>query len=288
MQQENSAWGKKWPAPAKINLLLNIIGQRADGYHLLQTVFQLVDWCDWLTFHSVDTSSITLRNSIFGVSEATNLAIQAANLLRQETGGTKGVCIEIEKNLPLGGGLGGGSSDAATTLLVLNHLWGLDLTVSRLMQLGLQLGADVPVFVNGYAAWAEGVGEKLVKIDIPEKWLIMLKPDCSVSTKEIFSSKNLTRDSKPIKIVDFINGQQQNDCLEVVCGLYPQVKQALLDLSAFSVPRLTGTGACVFAQFDSKASAQIAYKSLSNNWQVYLVKGLNKSPLLEKLYSNFI
>lgn len=183
----------------------------------------------------------------------------------------------------MGGGLGGGSSDAATTLLVLNKLWKINLPIEKLMQLGLQLGADVPVFVYGFAAWAEGVGEKLDKITVPEQWVVIIKPDCHVDTKEIFSRKDLTRNSKSIKMSDFLTGQTQNDCAAVVCKLYQSVEQALLALSEFSEARLTGTGACVFAQFDSKESAQNAYQALKPEWQVYLSKGMNESLLSQKL-----
>lgn len=282
-QNKQSAWMEKWPAPAKLNLMLRITGQREDGYHLLQTVFQFVDLCDWITFHPVDNGRVSLYKTIPGVPELDDLTIRAANLLKAETGCAHGVCIEVEKNLPMGGGLGGGSSDAATTLVVLNELWGLGLTTERLMKLGLALGADVPIFVYGYSSWAEGVGEKLEKIDIPEQWVVIVKPDCHVNTKEIFSAKDLTRNSKSITIGDFITGQHQNDCLDVVRERYQSVKDALVDLSDFSEARLTGTGACVFAQFDSEDAAVDAYKSLKDKWQVYLAKGVNESPLFSKL-----
>lgn len=278
-----SAWQQKWPAPAKLNLMLRIVGRRADGYHLLQTVFQFIDLCDWLTFHPDDSGMIWLKNPIPGVPEATDLTVRAANLLKTESGCNHGVCIEVEKNLPMGGGLGGGSSDAATTLLVLNKLWNLNFSTEKLMQLGLRLGADVPVFVYGFSAWAEGVGELLVKITVPEQWVVVIKPDCHVDTKEIFSTKDLTRDSKPITISDFLAGQHQNDCLDVVSKLYQSVENALVDLSGFSEARLTGTGACVFAQFDCEADAVKAYKVLKNKWQVYIAKAINKSPVLTKL-----
>jgi 4-diphosphocytidyl-2-C-methyl-D-erythritol kinase len=183
----------------------------------------------------------------------------------------------------MGGGLGGGSSDAATTLVVLNQLWKLGLTQERLMKLGLELGADVPVFVFGHAAWAEGVGEKLEKIEVPEKWVVIIKPDCHVDTREIFLTKDLTRDSKSITITGFLAGQYQNDCLDVVCKLYQPVENAMVDLAAFSEARLTGTGACVFAEFDSKELAREAYNALSQEWRVYLVRGLNNSPLIDRL-----
>jgi len=278
-----SAWAEKWPAPAKLNLMLRITGQRSDGYHLLQTVFQFIDLCDWLTFHPVDDGRVSLQKPMPGVPEADDLIVKAARLLKAETGCQQGVCIEVEKNLPMGGGLGGGSSDAATTLVVLNSLWGLQLSMEKLMGLGLTLGADVPVFVYGYSSWAEGVGEKLERIDIPEQWFVVIKPNCHVDTKEVFLSKDLTRNSKSIRIADFIAGQHQNDCLGVVRERYQSVKDALVELSEFSEARLTGTGACVFAQFDSEKAAASAYRSLREKWQVYLVRGVNESPLFSKL-----
>ena len=283
-QSSKSTWAEKWPAPAKLNLMLRIVGQRADGYHLLQTVFQFIDLYDWIVFHPVDDGRVSLANTIPGVPELDDLTVRAANLLKIEAGCRSGVRIEVEKNLPMGGGLGGGSSDAATTLVVLNKLWGLQLSFEKLMTLGLSLGADVPVFISGYAAWAEGVGEKLEKISPDEQWVVVIKPECHVNTKEIFSAKNLTRNSKSIKIADFIAGQHQNDCVEVVCQRYPSVRDALVALSEFSEARLTGTGACVFAQFDSKQEAINAYQSLEKSgWRVYLAKGLNESPLFSKL-----
>lgn len=276
-------WDKKWPAPAKINLMLRITGQREDGYHLLQTVFQLVDWCDWLTFQPLDNGQVRLLSPITGVPEETDLSVRAAKILQQAAGCQQGVLIELEKNLPMGGGLGGGSSDAATTLHALNQLWGLNLSLEKLMELGLQLGADVPVFVFGHAAWAEGVGERLKKIEPQEKWLVIIKPECHVDTKEIFSLKDLTRNSKSITMADFISGQHQNDCLDVVRDLYQPVADALVDLAFFAEARLTGTGACVFAQFDSEELAQQAFDALRGKWQTYLSKGMNRSPLLDIL-----
>jgi 4-diphosphocytidyl-2-C-methyl-D-erythritol kinase len=280
---KQSEWAEKWPAPAKLNLMLRIVGQRPDGYHLLQTVFQFIDLCDWITFHPVADGRVSLQKTIPGVAEADDLTVRAALLLKAVTGCGAGVRIEVEKNLPMGGGLGGGSSDAETTLVVLNQLWNLQLSQEKLMELGLSLGADVPVFVYGYSSWAEGIGEKLERINVPEQWVVVIKPECHVDTKEIFSAKNLTRNSKSIKIADFIAGQHQNDCVEVVSQRYQSVKDALVDLSAFSEARLTGTGACVFAQFDSEAAAVIAFESLKAKWRTYLSKGVNKSPLFSKL-----
>lgn len=283
MPEGGSGWGEPWPAPAKLNLMLRIVGRRADGYHLLQTVFQMTELCDWLTFLPDATGRVGLEAPTPGVPEHDDLSVRAALLLKRETGYSGGVRIRIDKNLPMGGGLGGGSSDAATTLVVLNRLWGLDLPVERLMLLGLQLGADVPVFVFGQTAWGEGVGEDLQAITVPEQWLVIVKPDCHVNTGQIFSAEGLTRDSKPIKMSDFFEGDCQNDCTEMVCALYPQIREALLTLSGYGNARLTGTGACVFACFADQASAEAAYAELKEQWVVYLTKGVNRSPLYQKL-----
>lgn len=281
MTNENKIfnWGTKYPAPAKLNLMLRIVGQREDGYHLLQTVFQFVELCDWLTFLPSDSDEVVLENEISGVENSDNLIVRAANSLKSETGFSGGVRIRLEKNLPMGGGLGGGSSDAATTLVVLNSLWDLQLSREKLMELGLTLGADVPIFVFGHTAWAEGVGEKITQIDVKEQWVLILKPDCHVNTKEIFSAKDLTRNSKSITIDGFNAGQVQNDCLGVVCKHYEAIEKALCDLSVFSEARLTGTGACVFALFDSEGLAIEAELTLKDKWQTYLTKSCNKSPL---------
>jgi 4-diphosphocytidyl-2-C-methyl-D-erythritol kinase len=281
-----SGWGDKWPAPAKLNLMLRITGRRQDGYHLLQTVFQMLELCDWLSFFPVDDGSVTLKCPIPGVPEQDDLTVRAAKLLKKHTGCTQGVCIGVEKNLPMGGGLGGGSSDAATTLVVLNRLWGLGLSVNQLMLLGLELGADVPVFVFGHSAWAEGVGEQLQAITLPEHWFVIIKPECHVNTKEIFCAEELTRDSKPIRMSDFLAGDGRNDCTQVVCKFYQPVKSALEALSLYSEAKLTGTGACVFAQFDSKDAAEAAFNALSDDWLVFLAKGLNQSPLYKILEKN--
>ncbi|OAI28776.1 4-(cytidine 5'-diphospho)-2-C-methyl-D-erythritol kinase [Methylomonas koyamae] len=276
-------WGEKWPAPAKLNLMLRITGRRADGYHLLQTVFRFIDLCDWISFSPSVDGRVRLRNPIPGVPESDDLTVRAARLLKEYTGCAEGVWIEIEKNLPMGGGLGGGSSDAATTLLVLNRLWGLGLSLETLMELGLRLGADVPVFVFGRAAWAEGVGEKLVAVSVPDRWVVVVKPDCHVDTRQIFLADGLTRNSKPITMTDFLAGDARNDCLSVVGDLYPTITEAIEALSQFGVARLTGTGACVFAEFDSEDLARRAFIELGEVWQVYLAKGVDRSPLHAKL-----
>jgi 4-diphosphocytidyl-2-C-methyl-D-erythritol kinase len=282
-QSEQRGWQVKWPAPAKLNLMLRIVGQRPDGYHLLQTVFQFVEWCDWLVFHPAYDSRVGLCSPTAGIPEQDDLIVRAANLLKQATGCTRGVRIVVEKNLPMGGGLGGGSSDAATTLVVLNELWNTQLSTTELMALGLQLGADVPVFVRGSAAWAEGVGEELQDLVLPERWVIILRPACHVDTKEIFIAKELTRNSKRITIADFIAGQQNNDCLAVVRKLYQPVSDALDDLSVYADAKLTGTGACVFAEFSSEEEARIAFAALSGKWQAHLTKGNNKSLLFAEI-----
>lgn len=283
MRNDPSLWREKWPAPAKLNLMLRIVGRRDDGYHLLQTVFQLIDLCDWLTFHPADNGRVFLKRPIPGVPEDQDLTVRAAKLLQQETGCKQGVCIEVDKNLPMGGGLGGGSSDAATTLVVLNELWNLGLSVERLMRLGVTLGADVPVFVNGCSAWGEGVGDILENISLPQQWFVVVKPDCHVVTREIFCAEGLTRDSKSITIADFMSGQQNNDCLGVVRSRYQPIDEALGALSEFGRAKLTGTGACVFVRFDDYSAAKSVVDALAGKWEVYLAKGVNVSPLQQKL-----
>ncbi len=284
-QTSADGWGEPWPAPAKINLMLRIVGRREDGYHLLQTVFQVLEFCDYLVFHPLEQDVVQLLNPIPGVAEAEDLTVRAARLLKTETNCQKGVAIEIDKQLPMGGGLGGGSSDAATTLVVLNQLWDLGLSSEKLMELGLRLGADVPFFIFGKSAWAEGVGEALDAIDVPEKWVVIIKPGDHVNTGLIFNNKNLTRDSKPITIADFLAGSQSNDCLGVVRDIYQSVDQALKELSCYAEARLTGTGACVFALFDSEREAKKAFSELQPKWKVYLTRCVNKSPLYLKLSS---
>lgn len=279
----NSGWGETWPAPAKLNLLLRIIGRRGDGYHLLQTVFQFIDLADQITFYPRRDGQVRLQAPLPGIAEADDLAVRAARLLKYNSRSSEGVDIEIEKLLPIGGGLGGGSSDAATTLVVLNRLWKLGYTMQELMDLGLQLGADVPIFVYGQAAWAEGVGEKVQPIDPPESWYLLLVPPCQVATGKIFSSGNLTRDNKPITITGFYSGMNRNDCLGVVSEMYPDVGRALETLSRYGDARLTGTGSCVFLVCDERDSAFEIAAELKKQYTVYVVKGCNRSPLHSKL-----
>ncbi|MDT8407824.1 MAG: 4-(cytidine 5'-diphospho)-2-C-methyl-D-erythritol kinase [Methylococcales bacterium] len=270
---------ERWAAPAKLNLLLKVVGRREDGYHLLQTVFQFLDWCDWITFEPEPTGIVTLAKPLCGVAEAEDLTVRAARLLLAETDVRAGVRIGVEKNLPMGGGLGGGSSDAATTLVALNALWGLGLSKADLMRLALRLGADVPVFVFGHAAWAEGVGELLTEIKPDECWAVVLRPACHIDTGEVFRSDLLTRNSKPVTITDFSEGLADNDCLPAVKVLYPEVAKAMSVLSRYGESRLTGTGSCVFVLFPEKEKAAQAFQELRAQWNVCLVKTLNCSPL---------
>lgn len=245
------------PAPAKLNLFLHITGRRADGYHQLQTIFQLIDRCDWLTFDARNDGQITL-SSRMDVPHEDNLIVKAAKRLQQHTGCQQGANITLEKYLPMGGGIGGGSSDAATTLLALNHLWQTGLNIDQLAALGLKLGADVPVFVRGRNAWAEGVGEQLTAIDLPQKRYIVLKPDCFIGTSDLFSQETLTRNT-PITTFAAYRSQPalcRNDCEPVAKVLFSPVAEALAYLNAFGSARLTGTGACVFMPLNASIDAK--------------------------------
>ena len=270
-----------WPAPAKLNLFLHITGRREDGYHLLQTVFQFLDYGDTLYFTPRDDGEVRRISPLPGVAEAQDLTIRAAKLLKEASGCQQGIDIEVEKRLPMGGGLGGGSSDAATTLVALNHIWKLGFTSEQLAQLGLQLGADVPVFVHGHAAWAEGVGENLTPVSPPEPWYLVLIPDVSVSTAEIFNAPQLTRDTPAIKIRDFLAGQGINVCQETVAKRYPAVAESLAWLNQHGKAIMTGTGACVFAAFETRQQAEAVLAAMPEKWKGFVAKGLNLSPLRE-------
>ncbi len=275
--------GEGWPAPAKLNLMLRIVGRRDSGYHELQTVFQFIDRRDELHYKLRDDGQIHLPTPAPGVKPEQDLCYRAAKLLQQVTGCPKGVDIRLDKHLPMGGGLGGGSSDAATTLVALNHLWRTGLTSAELQTLGLQLGADVPIFIHGHAAWAEGVGERFESLDPPRHWYLILVPDCHVSTAEVFAQPDLTRHSPRIKIRDFLGGDCRNDCLPVVRRRHPQIAAALDWLNQFAEPRLTGTGACVFAAFAEEQQARAALQALPANLLGFVSRGINRSPLLERL-----
>jgi 4-diphosphocytidyl-2-C-methyl-D-erythritol kinase len=272
-----------WPAPAKLNLFLHITGRREDGYHLLQTVFQFLDYGDSLSFQTSDSGLIHLLTPLPGVAAAEDLTVRAATLLQRESHCSLGVDIRIDKRLPMGGGLGGGSSDAATTLVALNHLWGIGLPVERLAELGLQLGADVPVFVRGQAAWAEGVGEKLTPVTLPEPWFLVLIPAAHVATGEIFNAPELTRDCHGITIRDFLGGHGENVCQPLVAKRYPAVAEALDWLGNYAKAMMTGTGGCVFAAFETETRAREVFEKRPEHWQGFVARGLNRSPLLARL-----
>ncbi len=272
---------ESWPAPAKLNLFLHVTGRRADGYHLLQTVFQFIDQCDRLSFEIRGDGLVRRVTDLAGVRSENDLAVRAATLLQQRAGCSLGADIHIEKNLPMGGGLGGGSSDAATTLHALNTLWGLDLPRNVLLELALQLGADVPVFVAGHAAWAEGVGEVLTPVELAEPWYVVIAPPCQVNTAEIFQAPELTRDCQEITIGSFLSGQGGNVFEALVRRRHPQVDEALNWLASYAPARMSGTGACVFAAFDHAVEAHKVYGERPPGWQGFVARGVNRSPLLD-------
>jgi 4-diphosphocytidyl-2-C-methyl-D-erythritol kinase len=268
-----------YPAPAKLNLFLHVVGQRPDGYHLLQTVFRFVDYGDSLSFVVRDDGAIRRMNPLPGLDAEQDLTVRAARLLQQETGCRRGADVVLEKRLPMGGGLGGGSSDAATTLLALNRLWNLNLSRQTLQELGLHLGADVPVFIFGESAFAEGVGEKLQPVALPAAWYVVLVPPVAVPTAEIFASRELTRDTKPIKMLDFSTGWGHNDLEPVVCRKYPQVAECLAWLKRFGDARMSGSGACVFAGFPSEEEAHRVFSRKPATMAGFVAKGLDRHPL---------
>ncbi|MFN2360090.1 MAG: 4-(cytidine 5'-diphospho)-2-C-methyl-D-erythritol kinase [Marinobacter sp.] len=279
--------GLSLPSPAKLNLFLHILGRRSDGYHELQTLFQFLDYGDTITLTPRADRRIVLEQSVPGVANEDNLVIRAARHLAATTDTVvSGVSISIDKQLPMGGGLGGGSSNAATTLLGLNRLWGLNRSLDQLAELGLALGADVPVFVRGHAAWGEGVGERLTEATPPEDWFVVIKPPCDISTKEIFSEQGLTRDTPGIKIAPAFEGdasRYRNDCEDVVRRLYPEVHQGLEWLAQFGPARLTGTGACIFGRFPTESAARIIWESKPSGVTGFVAQGVNISPLHKKL-----
>ena len=267
------------PAPAKLNLMLHILGRRADGYHELQTLFQFLDYGDELSFSLRDDGQIRLHTDLPGVDHDSNLIVRAARLLQRESGCTLGADIELTKRLPMGGGIGGGSSDAATTLVGLDHLWRLDLGEDRLAELGLALGADVPVFVRGHAAFAEGVGERLQPVDLEEPWFLVLAPQVSVSTAEIFADPELTRNTPAITVRSLLAGGGHNDCQPVVERRYPEVRNALSLLNKFVPASMTGTGACVFGSFPNEGEADKVRRQLPASLPSFVARGRNVSML---------
>jgi len=266
-------------APAKLNLFLHVVGRRGDGYHLLQTLFRFIDLSDTLRFILREDGGVHRTSSLDGVPEDQDLCVRAARLLQKECGCPLGVDIAVEKRIPMGGGLGGGSSDAATTLLALNKLWKLGLTRERLMQLGLQLGADVPVFIFGENAFAEGVGEQLQAYPQPDAWFVVLFPPVHVPTAQIFARPELTRDTISLKIRDLSTHRLRNDLQPVVCKLYPEVERHLAWLGQFAPAMMTGSGACVFAGFGDEAGARAVLQKLPPDMRGIVARGLPHHPL---------
>ncbi len=267
------------PAPAKLNLFLHITGQRDDGYHTLQTVFQLLDFGDELTLERREDPVLTLSPTIPKLAPEDNLIIKAARLLQKDSGCALGANIHLEKRLPMGGGIGGGSSDAATALLGLNKLWNLNYSLKDLAALGVALGADIPVFIHGHSAWAEGIGENLQVIELPELWYLVLTPNCHVSTADIFSHKDLTRDTSDITVAAFLEQGGRNDCQPLVRQLYSAVNEALEWLGQYGQAQMTGTGACVFAPFESASDAEAVLAKAPKDLQGFVAKAVNRSPV---------
>ncbi|WP_067102056.1 4-(cytidine 5'-diphospho)-2-C-methyl-D-erythritol kinase [Marinomonas atlantica] len=271
------------PSPAKLNLFLHITSRRSDGYHELQTLFQFLDLSDELSFTLTDNPDISLIPEINGVDHEDNLIVKAARLLEAHKKTHQGIAISISKILPMGGGLGGGSSNAATTLLALNTLWNCDLSLEELAHLGKQLGADVPIFVFGHSAFAEGIGEVLTKTNPDTPYYLLLKPNCEVPTGQIFTDKYLTRDTPAIRISHALKLEGHNDCLDVARRLYPEVDEAFLWLTTFGNAKLTGTGACLFLACESIDEAKRVKNYAPEKWQTWVCRGCNTSPTLDVL-----
>lgn len=274
------------PAPAKLNLFLHVNGHRSDGYHLLQTVFQLIDRCDYLDAEVTDDRRITRTNDVPGVPEDSDLIVRAARLLQQHTNSQLGARLTLHKTLPMGGGLGGGSSDAATTLMALNALWQTGLSQQELMRISVQLGADVPFFLFGENAFAEGIGEDLQPVQTPDCWYVVIEPGVHVPTPAIFSSDLLTRDTKPVKITDFPADEfvkWKNDLQSVACLLYPEVDKAVKWLNQFGAAKMTGSGACVFCAVSDESEADKIITQHEGSWKLWKAKSLSIHPMMKKL-----
>jgi 4-diphosphocytidyl-2-C-methyl-D-erythritol kinase len=283
MERSAVNWSASWPAPAKINLFLHVVGRRADGYHLLQTVFRFIDLADTLRFAPRDDGRIVLATPTPGVPPEQDLVVRAATALREAVkvgaGATVGVTISLEKRIPMGGGLGGGSSDAATVLVALNHLWGCGLSREALQAIGLKLGADVPVFVHGRNCFAEGIGEEFTDVAAPDEWYLLTMPQVAVPTPEIFRSPLLRRDAPAIAPADWRPGLGANDLEPVACALYPEVARHLAWLRRHGDARMTGSGACCFVPFPTEAAAQAVRHLLPADMPGFVVRGLQKHPL---------
>lgn len=274
-----------YPAPAKLNLFLHIVGRRSDGYHLLQSVFRFIDFGDELSFAVREDGQINHLQPLPGVEPERDLCVRAARLLQHHSGCRLGADITLSKKLPLGGGLGGGSSDAATTLLVLNHLWQTGLSRRELQQLGLALGADVPVFIFGQSAFAEGVGEILHPVELDCPWYVVLQPPVHVSTPQVFADEGLTRDTEIIRMRDFKSARTRNDLQPTACRLYPEIRQHMDWLEQYAPARMTGSGACVFAEFTSEYAARDVMQNIPDTMSGFVAKGLQYHPLYRMVQS---
>ncbi|MGE9656884.1 4-(cytidine 5'-diphospho)-2-C-methyl-D-erythritol kinase [Snodgrassella alvi] len=282
MNKSPAADARNFLVPAKLNLDLRIVGRRADGYHLLESIFTLIELYDHIWFSVNQTGCIKLHTPTDGITEEQDLCVRAARLLSGHTGTEYGVDIWLEKQIPVGGGLGGGSADAAVVLMVLNRLWQLNLSKTELLQLGVRLGADVPFFIFGQSAFARGIGEQLSPISLPKQWYVIIKPPVHVSTPKIFAHKDLTRDSKPRIMPHFQAGQHwRNDMQSVVLAEYPAVKAAFDVLAEYGSPMMSGSGACVFLSFDSESAAQAVYNKVSCAHQAYCVASLARHPFYQ-------
>jgi len=270
-------------APAKLNLMLHITGRRDDGYHLLETVFQFIDLADHIEFNANDEGSIERLPGNSPVDAEDDILVTTATLLQSRFQVDKGVSIGIDKRIPVGGGLGGGSSDAAACLLALNRLWELDLSLDQLAGIGLELGADVPVFVRGRAAWASGIGEVLQAIELEQPIYLVIDPKVAVSTAQIFAAQELTRNCDPLTIRAFLRGSGRNVCEPVVRNLYPQVGAAIDWLSQYATARMSGTGACVFAAIDSLEQAEVVKSQVPRQWEAYITRAMNYNPVHQQL-----
>ncbi|MCX9573457.1 4-(cytidine 5'-diphospho)-2-C-methyl-D-erythritol kinase [Vibrio cholerae] len=272
-----------WPSPAKLNLFLYITGRRANGYHDLQTLFQFLDHGDELTITANNSGNITLSPALADVALEDNLIYKAAMALKNAAQSPLGADIQLHKVLPMGGGIGGGSSNAATTLVALNYLWQTGLSDNQLAEIGLALGADVPVFTRGFAAFAEGVGEELSAVEPEEKWYLVVRPAVSIATKDIFTHPQLMRNTPKRDLASLLATPYENDCEKIVRSLYPEVDKQLSWLLQYAPSRLTGTGSCVFAEFSSRKDAQAVFAQLSDNVLAFVAQGRNVSPLRKTL-----
>jgi 4-diphosphocytidyl-2-C-methyl-D-erythritol kinase len=277
------AW-TRWPAPAKLNLFLHIVGRREDGYHLLQTAFQLLDWGDEVRLRVRDDGEIRRIDPLPGVPDDLDLGVRAARALKRDSGCRLGADIAIEKRVPIGGGLGGGSSDAATVLVALNALWDANLDDDALAEIAISLGADVPVFVRGTSAWAEGIGERLTPLDLPERWYVVVDPGVSVPTRELFQVPELTRNSPQLTIPLFVSGVATGNAFEpVVRGRFPAVAAALDWLGRHVEARISGSGGAVFAAVDSREAGEAILAEMPSGFRGWVVRGVNESPLRHRM-----